>query len=373
MFILEHTRGRKKKSFLRRLISFFSKLLALAIVVGVGGYFYLDHWSQQTIALVDPVVVEFPSGTGLTALAHRLETSRVVDNGLKFRLWVRISGKFRKFQAGNYRFEGDVSPINVIAAIIEGKTYVPVVLSITVKEAESLHQLIPDLVKEQLGTERDLWALARDPKFLSTLKVPSTSLEGFIYPATYPFTKMPTAAEFFTFAVETFWKRLPADYDARAKALGLNLKQAVTLASLIEAESAHEDEKVLISEVIWARLKDRTPLGIDAALIYGIPNYDGDIRSKDLVDRSNPYNTRIYAGLPPTPIGSPSTGALAAALTPASFGNRFFVLIPDGSRRHHFSRTFAEHRKHVQELVKATQRPGMKQNSGSQKKSPAHQ
>ncbi len=142
-----------------------------------------------------------------------------------------------------------------------------------------------------------------------------------------------------------FWRELPPSYEENCKAKGLILYQCVTFASLIELETKFDDERSMISEVIWRRLKAREPLGIDAALIYGIPNYDGDIKWVHLRDRKNKYNTRIFAGLPPSPIGSPSRDSLAAVLTPTNFGYRYYVLDIQIGERHHFSKSPSEHQK----------------------------
>jgi len=155
--------------------------------------------------------------------------------------------------------------------------------------------------------------------------------------------------------VKNFWQHLPKNYEAQVHAMGLSLDQAVTFASLIERETRHDDEKPLISEVIWRRLKDKTPLAIDAAVIYGVANYKGNLTWANLADAKNPYNTRIHVGLPPTPIGSPDLKALEAVLTPSNFGYYYYVLIP-GEGRHHFSRTLQEHNEHVKKLVESTKR-----------------
>jgi UPF0755 protein len=186
--------------------------------------------------------------------------------------------------------------------------------------------------------------------------VPSTNLEGFLYPATYNFTEQPTATSAYTQMAKTFWSHLPKDYEKSVQARGLTLQQAVTFASMIETETLNEDEKALISEVIWRRLKDGVPLGIDASLIYGIPGYGGDLTWADLSNADNPYNTRVHKGLPPTPIGATSLKSLEAVLTPSNFGYYYYVLIP-GTQRHHFSKSLKEHNEHVRILVKATRRP----------------
>jgi UPF0755 protein len=225
--------------------------------------------------------------------------------------------------------------------------------------------------------ERNL-KLMRSPAFIRTLpflaKMKLQTVEGFLYPATYSFTKMPTPEDAITAMTTEFFKRLPADYEARASAKKLSLVDAVKFASLIELETLHEDEKELVSEVIWRRLKDNAPLGIDAALIYGIEDYDGDLRWRDLGDRKNPFNTRVFKGLPPTPIGSVTLTSLEAVLKPANEGNYYYVLLPGSEQRHHFSRTLAEHNEHVRKLVRASKKdkeasngPGTEKNNRQQR------
>ena len=152
--------------------------------------------------------------------------------------------------------------------------------------------------------------------------------------------------------VRTFWEKLPKGYEAKVRKRGLSLERAVTFASLIEMETLLDEERSKVSEVIWARLKKGEPLAIDAALIYGIKNYKGNIRWRHLKDRSNKYNTRIYKGLPPSPIGSVSVASLEAVLNPTSEGYYYYVLKPDSSQSHHFSKTLKEHNQHVQKLVR---------------------
>ena len=97
------------------------------------------------------------------------------------------------------------------------------------------------------------------------------------------------------------------------------------------------------------------------ALIYGIPDYAGDLKWAHLSDASNPYNGRIHKGLPPTPIGSPSAASLEAVLSPSNYGYYYYVLMPGGGGRHHFSKSLKEHNEHVRRLVDATGASGKRQ------------
>ena len=166
-----------------------------------------------------------------------------------------------------------------------------------------------------------------------------------------------------------FKRRLPSEYIQNAQDKGLSLHDAVTLASLIQKEAANHEEMRKISEVIHNRIQKRIPLGIDAALIYGIKDYKGNIRTRHLKDRGNPYNTRIHRGLPPSPICSPSVDALQAALEPTKKGYLYFVLLPGlDDARHHFSTTLKEHNRFVRRLVKAQREQRARGMSGHHKR-----
>lgn len=337
---------------MRAFINTIALLMVLALAGTIGGWFYLQKWSALPIMVPQASIVAFPPGTSLDTLARRLEVEKVITSRHLFRLLVKIRGNYGRFQAGNYRFEGDMSPEKVEQIMAEGKTYQPIALQVIVPEGWSLRQLTTRLAEYKIGTKEELIALTKDPAFLKSLKVEQGTLEGYVYPATYSFAKFPSGKDFFSKTVGTFWEKMPAGYEAKIKAKGLTLNQAVTFASLIELETAAPEEKPLISEVIWRRLKDGIPLGIDAALIYGIPDYQGDILWKHLKDRENLYNTRIHHGLPPTAIGSVSASSLEAVLIPTNFGNYYYVLdLSAGKPQHHFSKTLKEHQMYVNRLV----------------------
>lgn len=329
--------------------------LLLAVLLPAAGLWELRHWGDVPRNLAKVQDVSFPAGTSLAELAHMLEQAKVIDSALLFRVYVRGYADFKKFQAGKYRFEGNTSPAQVAERISTGDIHVELRLRISVPEGFTLAKITARLAEHKLGTQAKLQRLARDPALLAELKIDADSLEGYLYPATYSFyRRLPTARQVFASMVSKWRTMLPADYEQRVAARGLTLHQAVTMASLIELETAHDDERNKIAEVIWRRLKDRTPLAIDAAVIYGIKDYRGDLKRRHLRDASNPWNTRIHRGLPPTPIGSPSLASLLALLNPTDEGHYFYVLIPDGSKRHHFSRTLREHNHHVRKLIRAS-------------------
>jgi UPF0755 protein len=289
-----------------------------------------------------------------------------VDNKNFFMALIRLRADYAKVQAGSYLFKGSVTPSDILKKMIAGDIYIPVVLQVSIPEGFTLKMLNERLAAKNVGKLVELDALVKDVKFLRSLGIKANSLEGFTYPATYNFEAMPDGREFYKKTVKTFFEKLPADYELSVAKSGLNLTQAVTFASLIELETMRDEEKSLISEVIWARLKRGEPLGIDAAIIYGIANYDGDLKWKDLRNIKNKYNTRIHRGLPPGPIGAASRSSLVAVLNPSNLGYYYYVLDSNDPTRHLFSKTLAEHNSYVRKLVKSAGRPTIRRNNGKE-------
>lgn len=344
-----------------RLIRWLFLCLALA---GLGGIFYaqrkLQGWAYAPMLQDKETLVTLKPGMGLSALALEAETQGLVAHGVWVSLYVKIYKNFRKFQAGPYRALPGMSLDALLEDMQQGRTYHPLVLEFSIPEGYATAQILARM--EGLGIVRT--GVASDPVFIQSLGIEAASLEGFLYPATYRFyDQLPTEAQALSRMVEEFFSRLPENYAAQVEALGLTLVQAVNMASLIEREAFVEAEKSQISEVIWTRYQRKTTLGIDATLLYGMP--DGTvITTAALHDRENLYNTRVHIGLPPTPICSPSTSSLAAVLHPTKEGWLYYVLIPDGSKRHVFSRTLHEHNQHVQTLVQEQKRQRQKQRNG---------
>jgi UPF0755 protein len=335
-----------------RLVKILAVLALGAVLAGVGAFLKLQSWAETERPLEAERVIEVAPGTGLAKLSRILDENKLVSSDLLFHVWAKLQGNYARYQAGKYRFEGKVSPKAIAAKIIAGDTYNPVVLSVTIPEGFMLRQVLERLAAAQVGHIVELTRLATDKDFLASLKVPGGSLEGFLYPATYTYTAMPTGMQVLGDMVRTFWTNLPKDYETAAKAKGLTLVEAVNFASLIERETKLDAERPLVSEVIWRRLKDKVPLGIDATIPYGIPDYDGDLKWADLSNAKNPYNSRIHKGLPPTAIGAPSAKSLAAVLTPSNEGYYYYVLVA-GTEHHHFSKTLKEHNANVKKLVNA--------------------
>lgn len=340
---------------MKKLIFLLAITTLLPVVLVIAGHRWLHLWGEHDRLLHSEVVVQLDRGASLREFSRELTTAGLVEHPLLFELWVRLFSNYELFQAGRYRASEQFTIADLTDSIIAGKVYNPVVLQYTIPEGFTLSQIAARLEANGIGDLTGFNSLTTDIAFLDSLGIPAPSLEGYIYPATYSFSTYPDLTEAIRVMVQTFWDNLPKGYEAAVNERGLTLQEAVIFASLIELETYHDTERSLVSEVIWNRLKSGMTLGIDAALIYGIEDYDGDIKWRHLEDVSNLYNTRKHRGLPPGPIGSPSRKSLEAVLTPTAFGYFFYVLDVE-TGKHNFTKSLEEHNRYVQKLLRDTKK-----------------
>lgn len=335
--------------------------LILCCLVFAGVLWRIFSWSTTPLPLSQVTIIKIAPGIPVAEFARTLRDANVIDNELWFLYWVKAQRIYQHIQAGTYRFGDPISPAQLLETFIKGPSAQQIMVSLTVPEGYSLKQIVAKLVDLGIGTNEELMQLALDPAFISSLGLQAPSLEGFLYPATYYFyEEHPTPQEVFTEMVSEFNRRIPAGYREQLAAFEISFYEAVIIASMIEKETDLPEERPLISEVIWRRLRANIPLAIDAAVIYGSEDYHGNLRTVHLRNRENLYNTRIHRGLPPTPIASPTRASLAAVVSPSNFGYLYYVLLPGGEGRHHFAKTLKEHNHYVQKLIKARSVQGNK-------------
>ena len=337
------------KTLLRLIVGFG----LIAILGGLAGLQYLKEWAITPLPVSVDTMVELRPGMPLRTLAQQLESKNLISDAYIFTIWMKISRQYPHLEAGTYLFKNSVTPADILDKLKRGDNYIPLVLQVAIPEGFTLKMLNNRLATKNVGRLADLQKLVTDRKFIRSLGINAISLEGFTYPATYSFDKMPNGEDFYRKTVKTFFEHLPAGYENNIARIGLTLTQAVTFASLIEMETMRDEEKPMIAEVIQSRLKNGEPLGIDAAIIYGIPDYGGDIKWKDLKNANNPYNTRLHRGLPPTPIGAASISSLEAILNPTKLGYYYYMLDSADHTRHVFSKTLGEHNALVNKFLKS--------------------
>lgn len=289
-----------------------------------------------------PKDVEIPSGIGLGEIASRLKRQGLLRNSTSLVFLATLRGQQGRIQAGEYRFEGPVSAKVLLHRLTRGDVLLH---CLTFPEGWTVDQVARRLGGDGLiDTERFIQK-AKDPEFAGQLLgFQAPSLEGFLFPETYRFPSGWEEERFLAAMVRRFERAFDPELRARAEEMGWSILQVVTLASLIEKESALPGERPLISGVFHQRLRRGMRLESDPSVIYGLDDFDGNLRRVDL-DVPHPYNTYRISGLPPGPICNPGIGAIRAALFPVDEGYLYFVSRNDGS--HHFSRTYREHVKAV--------------------------
>lgn len=327
------------KSFL--IIAVFG-VFAICLTLGAT-FFYLKSWGSTPFGIQAEIKLEMKKGMILADLSKELYGAGLVESAHKYKFWTKLFSRFSEFKAGTYKINSPVSPVELSKMFIDGSTYQEVKFEVLIPEGFRLESVVERFVNAGIGNREVFLSLARDKAFLSGLGIGADSIEGYLYPATYYYHEIPTESQVFKDLVSTFWKKLPLGYEALAASRGVNLYQAIIIASLIESETMYDEERSLIAEVIWNRLKSNMQLGIDAAVIYGIPSFNGNLTRQNLLDSSNPYNLRIHKGLPPTPINSPTASSLKAILNPSNEGYYYYVLGPNSQGRHYFSKNIDEH------------------------------
>ena len=339
----------------------FKKLGILAMFCFLGGVtasaYFTWVFPSQKLAITEPIIFEIPRGAGPKKIAAAIKSSGMQVEHFPLSVWLRLGSKFNQIKAGTYRVETSLSLHEVFDMLKEGKVYRPLALKFNIPEGSNTQTIFAKLVADGVGSYQELVSLSKNREFLKSLQIDAGTVEGYLYPATYYFyDQLPTAKQAVSRFVKEFFKRIDKPLISRFTEKGLNLQKAITFASLIEKETLSPEERPKIAEVIWNRLKKKEPLGIDAAIIYGIEDYDGDITWKHLRDKSNKYNTRVHKGLPPTPISSPTLESVKAVLNPTQKGYYYFVRKPGAAKKHHFSKSYREHAKYVEKWVKATKR-----------------
>lgn len=318
-------------------------LLAAAAFLVVAATFWIVRELGRPVRLAaDPagVFFEVEKGWSARAVVGRLEQEGLVPSARPLRLACRLFYPGQRFKAGEYRFTPPLAAKSALFAIFDGRIYLePVTVpeGLTVPEAAEL--LRPGNATGAAAFRR----AALDVSLIADLDPQAKDLEGYLFPNTYDLPRRASESDLVAAMVAGFHSTFNEARQKRAAELGMTVRQIVTLASLIEKETALAVERPLVSAVFQNRLKRGMKLDCDPTVVYALKRegrYSGRLLLRDLKIES-PYNTYLHAGLPPGPISSPGAASLDAALNPAAADYLYFVAQGDGS--HHFSRTLSEH------------------------------
>jgi UPF0755 protein len=348
-------------------------LLALLVIAAMGAF---AGWLDSQISRPyrghrsEKIFVDIPHGTSRWRVSSILAQNDIIRSRLAFAIF--SVWHFRKpLQAGEYYFDHQVDSREVFWKISKGEIFIHVV---TIPEGWTMFDIAGELDRQGICHRDDFLSIAHDAALVSDIAPHAQTLEGFLFPSTYEFTHHTTCAQAVDAMVHHFraiWESVDPS-GSLPLPQGFNIKQVVTMASLVERETPNPQERPLVAGVFYNRLKRGYELQCDPTVQYAMSlagHPEKNITGADLrID--SPYNTYRHRGLPPGPIANPGEASLRAALQPAQTDFLYFVANEQGG--HFFSKTLAEHNRNVaryRSLVAGTPPPA---DPPSEPKKPKH-
>ena len=314
----------------------------LALVWIVIGLFYYQA-SRPASEKNQTMIFEIQPGMTLKQVALELSRQGLIRSPSAFQAIAYIQAKQKQVMVGEFSLSPSMPPSKILLQITSGKT---ILHPVTIPEGYRITEIATLLHSEGLADKEFFIRQTRDKSLIRPLGIPADSLEGYLFPETYHFSKFTPEKKIVQEMVDTFREQvLIPQLLMSAKKSSLSWHEIITLASLIEKETGLDSERKIISSVFHNRLRKNMRLQTDPTVIYAMEKFDGNIRKRDLKIDSL-YNTYRYKGLPPGPIANPGLKSIVAAISPIKSDHLYFVSRQDGS--HHFSSTLIEHNLAVQ-------------------------
>lgn len=328
----------------RKIVFIISIILVISIAaVAGGGYYYIS----SALKPVDPNSkqehdIEIPIGSSVSTIGKILEDNGIIKNGRVFKYYVKLKNE-ADFQAGEYKMTKAMTFPEIIDSLKKGKLMQEVVLKMTIPEGKQLQQIAAIIAEKTNENPDDVFKQLNDRAFIEKLlgKYPDVlskeilqknvlyPLEGYLFPATYPFYKEdPTVEEI----VETMLdktREVLKTYAGKMEEMEYTPHTLLTMASLIEEEATQQTEREKIASVFYNRLEIGMPLQTDPTVLYALGEHKDRTLYKDL-EVDSPYNTYKHKGLPPGPIANAGTVSIEAALNPSETDYLYFLATPTG-------------------------------------------
>jgi UPF0755 protein len=313
-------------------------LVLLALSAGVWLYDRLE--SPLAPAARPETTVVIPYGSSTSDIFHRLDSEGIVRPAWMAELFYRVARSATPLQAGEYRFTRPEGLSEVIARMSRGDV---VKHTVVVPEGLTAEETFELFWSRGISRPEAFRAAFRSPQLISSIAPGAPDLEGFLFPDTYVVTRSTSARQIVESMLANFRRHFSPELRERAASLPLTIRQAVTLASIVQKESALSSEEGVIAGVYWNRLRRGMRLQADPTVAYALKvdgKWSGTLYRSDY-GYASPFNTYLTDGLPPGPICNPGEQALRAAVRPAK--TDFLYFVADNTGGHVFSRTFEEH------------------------------
>jgi len=293
------------------------------------------------------VQIKVPAGASVGQIGDLLEQRGVVSSGFFFATRARLGGDTADLKSGNFTLREDMSYAAALDALSTAPPP-PKLLNATIPEGLARSEVVPIL--EDAGLKGDYIEATESSKLLDPADFgakDATDLEGFLFPATYELKTGASVDDLVAQQVDAFEREFEGVDLKQAKRANLSPYDVLTIASMIEREAQLDEERPLISSVIYNRLSDGMPLGIDATIRFATENWTEPLKESELAIDS-PYNTRLNTGLPPGPIGSPGIESIQAAANPDETDFLYYVVKPGTCGEHSFAETDAQFQQDVE-------------------------
>ena len=319
-------------------------VLAGAVSVSaMGGYaVHLFFQPMSKPGVAGEVRLLIPSGTTFSQVTQQLREQQMLRHPRLYDWTARWLGASRRIKTGEFLVLREWTTWEVFQHLIRGKG---IRHRVTIPEGLNFRGIAERLESAGFGNREAYLALMEDPKLLASTGLPEAkTLEGFLYPETYFFSRVESPRRILAVMIAQYRRTFTPEFQARAEELGFSEYEVLTLASLVEKETGMAEDRTKIAAVFHNRLRKRMLLASDPTVIYGIPDFDGNLTRKHL-RTPTPYNTYTKRGLPPTPICNPGKDSLISILYPAEVNYLYFVARGDGASE--FSSTLKKHNENV--------------------------
>jgi UPF0755 protein len=324
-----------------RILSALSILVVLGLVAAGAGLIYLRSIGVGgTSDKGKAIEVTIPKGASAQRIGEVLEDAGIIESAFAFRVAAWLGEGAEDIQAGVYEISTGLTATDALETLRDSGPILNFV-NVTFPEGSWLVDFAR-IVDEKTHVSGDKFlALVENGKIDSAYRPEGIeTMEGLLFPSTYQVIEQDTARSIAERLARQFEAEMEDLDTATIDEMGISLYEAITVASMIEAEAGVEGDRDKIAAVIYNRLDEGMTLGIDATVLYAIGEHKEELTVSDL-DVDSPYNTRKFPGIPPTPIGAPGSASLEAALNPAD-GTWLYYVLADCEGNHAFSTSYDE-------------------------------
>ena len=362
--IVEKLVEQQKEAKVVRRIVFITALAALLLLgaVGGGGYYYvksaLKPVDENSKKIVD---ITIPIGSSTTGIGKILENEGIIRDARVFKYYVKFKNE-SGFMAGDYKMKPSMTFSEIVTSLKTGKVMQDVVMKITIPEGKQLTQIAGIIAEKTQQDPEEIFKQLNDKEFVEKMigKYPDVlseeifnekvkyPLEGYLFPATYPFySEKPTVEEIVTVML-TKTREVIGEFRGQMEEAEMSTHQMMTMASLIEEEATEKVDRDKIASVFYNRIEDGMMLETDPTVLYSHGQHKDRVLYEDL-EIDDPYNTYKYTGLPPGPIANPGVMSIEATLAPADTDDLYFLATSTGEVL--FSKTLEEHNRKKNEHI----------------------